>query len=175
LIRAEISKFIGLCTHFLKRIVNAVEAHIVAALQCLDVFWCYVIDPLRNRSAMLMDVCIYAARKRSQNLVNVRIDLVPVFDDALLGPQQALQIISVPTILMLEEMQVAPEGSRTLHFGAASLCVAILKHHLLQVVFCLGIPITEESGLFGLTDNMRYSVVVPIDGYLPGKPVCAVG
>ena len=86
--------------------MNAVKAKVLAALQRFHVFRGDAVDPGGHGGAVLLDVGIHPARETGENPVDLRINLIAVFDHGLLRAQQTLQVIAVPAIFVRDESQV---------------------------------------------------------------------
>src|SRR5215470_7951651 len=72
-----------------------------------DIFRGHRIDPCRHLRAMLLDIGVYAMREGGQDLVHVSVDLVLVLNHTFLRAEQTLQVISIPTVFVRDEVQVA--------------------------------------------------------------------
>ena len=51
-----------------------------------------------------------------------------------------------------------------LDFGTAALRIAVLDHHVFQMVLGLCVAVAEEGRFFGIADDVRSAVMVAVDG-----------
>ena len=78
--------------------------------------------------------------------------------------QQALQVITAETIVGKREAQLFSESDVSKNFRTTPLSVPELQHHLLKMILCLGVAVSEESRLLSFANDVRNAKVIAADG-----------
>jgi len=173
----EIGKGVGAARQLQERITDAIETHVLAALQRFNIFRCNSVDPCRDLRAVLCNVMIDASREGIQNPIGGALDFVLVFDNAFFRAEKPREIIPIPPVLVRTEVQVsASQCAEAPNLSPAALRVAIFQHHTLQVILGLRVTVAEERRLFGFAHDVRHADVIAIDAYFCGQWIgCGAG
>ena len=174
-IGSEVRKCIRSVAKLRQRVMNAVEAEVMTALERFNVFGCHFVHPPGDLSAMLADEGIDSSGEGVEDRVDLPIDFVLPLHDTLQGAKQALQVVSIPAVFVGNELKVAlPQGFKAENLRPASLGIAVLEHHPLEVVLRLSISVAKESRFHGVSHDVRNPVLVPVNGDLPGQRISGV-
>src|SRR5262249_8328807 len=113
---------------------------------------------------MFFNVCVHTPRKAVQNTIGLRVDLMLPLRYSLSGAEQPLQVVSVPAVIVRNELQISfTQSFEPDDLRPAALSVSILEHHFFQMVLGLCIPVSKERCLPCFTHNMRNAVCVSVD------------